>query len=145
MSPRKALIFLALCLPAGPGGCLHATATPEERRNGIDAVGSAETSAPIRVGVSTRSEVIDALGEPKEVSADSRAIAYSYNPIASRSGFVFLGGPCGLRGYYPVEERKTETLWLAFDRGDRLKSYSSSRETGAGNWQRFCEMASSPP
>src|SRR5262245_42752985 len=112
MCVRELLTILALVLLSGLNGCLHAVATPEERRTGIDLVGSAESSAPIRVGVSTRSEVIRSLGEPKDVSSDGRAIAYSYNPIVARSGFVFLGGPCGLCGYYPFEDRTKEDLWL---------------------------------
>src|SRR5690349_4092015 len=103
MCLRESLTIFALVLLSGLTGCLHAVATPEERRTGIDLVGPAKSSTPIRVGVSTRSEVVQALGEPKEFSADGRAIAYSYNPIVARSGFVFLGGPCGLCGYYPFE------------------------------------------
>lgn len=132
-------------LSSAENGCLHEVAAPKERRTGIDLVGSAKSSAPIRVGLSTRSEVVRALGEPKEVSSDGRAIAYSYSPIVARSGFVFLGGPCGLCGYYPFEDRIKEDLWLAFDRDDILKLFASSREKGAGDWKVFCAAASSPP
>ena len=145
MSCRTALILLAPLLVLGLGGCLHSAATPEEQQDGIDLVGEAETSAPIRVGVSTRSDVAAALGEPKQVSADGRAIAYSYDPIVSRSGFVFLGGPCGLCGYYPFEERGREDLWLAFDQAGTLKSYASSRKKSGGDWESFCAAASSSP
>ena len=142
---RRILILLAPLLMVGLSGCLYATATPEERQNGIDRVGRGETSAPIRVGVSTRSQVVQALGQPKEASADGRAIAYSYNPIVARSGFIFVGGPCGLCGYYPFEYRTKENLWLAFNREDKLKSYTSSREKSDADWQAFCAAASSPP
>jgi hypothetical protein len=124
-------------------GCLHAPATPEERRTGVDLVGRTESAAPIRVGVSTRQEIIQTLGEPNEVSADGRAIAYSYNPIVARSGFVVLGGPCGLSGYYPFTDRIQEHLWLAFDAEGRLKSYTSSRAKSDSDWKAFCAAASS--
>ena len=138
-------IPFVLLLLVGLTGCLHTSATPEERRTGIDLVGRTESAAPIRIGISTRPEIFQTLGEPRHVSADGRAIAYSYNPIVARSGFVFLGGPCGLSGYYPFADRIQEDLWLAFDREGRLKSYTSSRARSDLDWKAFCAAASSPP
>lgn len=126
-------------------GCLHAPATPEERRTGVDLVGDEESSAPIRVGVSTRPQVIETLGNPQQQSQDGHAIGYEYQPVVSRSGFVFLGGPCGLRGYYPSEKRINEFLYLAFDDQDKVKWYLSSRERPDVEWQRFCKEASQFP
>lgn len=128
-------------LAASLCGCLHSPATPEERRTGIDLVGMADSTSPIRAGVSSREEVIKALGEPQQVSPDRHAIAYEYEPIVSRAGFVFIGGPCGLRGYYPSESRIKESLWLAFDDRDTLQWYLSSRDRNDVDWQTFCNEA----
>src|SRR4051794_6575636 len=71
---RWARIIMPLLAGVAVAGCLHAPASPEERRTGADLVGGPESTAPLRVGTATRAELVQRLGEPDTDSADGRAI-----------------------------------------------------------------------
>jgi hypothetical protein len=142
---RDVFLLAGLLLPLSSAGCLYSAVPPEKRQTGVDLVGSNSSAAPIRVGVTKRPDVIATLGTPQRVSADGRSIGYAYSPVVGRRGYVGLGGPCGLCGYYPWEVHAHETLWLGFDENGILSRSASSRDHPAVQWETFRAQTTALP
>jgi len=138
-------MLILLCVPVCSTGCLYAPAEPAERRTGIDAVGAANSDSAVQIGVTTRAQAVAVLGKPQRVSSDNRAIEYSYHPITGHRGYVFLGGPCGMCGYYPWDVHTHETLWLAFDTSGIVSRAASTRDALPISWSAFCAAATASP
>ena len=122
---------------AGVCGCLFEPAAPTERLTGVDLVGPPGSAAPLRAGQTSRPQALNTLGNPSRVSSDGRAVEYDYQPVTTHVGFIFIGGPCGLCGYYPFQVHGSERLWLAFNDDGTLTRYATSRDHTPTDWDRF--------
>ena len=121
----------------GTTGCLSSPATPEERSTGLDLVGSSSSKMPIRLGTTTRSQILLLLGEPLRASADGHSVEYVYEPIVEHRGYISFGGPCGFCGEYPWTRKIHEFLWLSFGNNDVLSNFATSRDLPTNDWKHF--------
>jgi hypothetical protein len=111
------------------GGCIFIpTFGATEGQDVSKFVGAADSKAPLRVGVSTRHDVIERLGEPKATSDDSISIShapedshtliYRWQTLWAYGGMLI--GPCHGLGWF----KDYHSLTLQFNDGwviDRIK------------------------
>jgi len=103
-----ALVVTALGACAA-GGCIYIpTFGATEGQNVSKFVGAADSKRPLRVGLSTRHDVIELLGEPKATSddsvlisrapQDSHTLIYRWQTLQGYGGMLI--GPCSGLGWF---------------------------------------------
>jgi len=97
------------------GGCVR-----YENRRGVEVVWRAEVVDKLRVGVSTRAEVLDALGPPSQViSLEEETVLYYLFERAAGEGIVLV-----VYTAVDIETRYDRAIFF-FDENDVLKDYAT--------------------
>jgi hypothetical protein len=123
--------LLLVVLPA----CLALPIPVPERTVAGSQVTPAMT-APIQPGVTTRSEVIQLLGEPSHELPASRIIAYRWEALIGYMAWVIGYGYSGTGGVDDV--RQSYVLLIAFDANDRVVKFEKTTQRP---WDSISEHA----
>ena len=128
--------ILVSLMAAMTAGCIYVPELGPARKSRLDAVQSdAAGGNKLKVGRSSREEILKTLGKPYRQTKRQLAIGYVYFRTYGHT-VGMLGGPCGPSfGIQP--DARVDELWLAFDETGTLRKVHPFPFGDQSKWSDF--------